>query len=339
MTPSVLTASALGLTRNESGRRFPHAEDASALEDLRSEVAEVLTGGSWEQPWQVYALDEMTAVEIDHLVERGLMTPAFADGTGEGRGFGVYGDGEASLEINGEDHLRLLGYRPGGQLAMLWSLLSRLDDRLETVFSYAFDPKWGYLTSRPQRAGSGMRAYATLHIPALTLTGRLPGTALELAGQGLGLTPLWGGSGGIIQVSNLDPQGKNENEILQQIGDISRGITEKERSVRKMLLRENPIQTRDQMGRALGLLQHAWSMSFHESVNLVSAAQVGMDLGLVEVPGLGSESTFGVMSRLQPAHVVVDYMDGRVGCLESPEIDEHRARVLRELFAGAAVVP
>lgn len=299
---------------------------------------EVLTGDSWERPWRIHDLDEMSAVETEHMVERGLMTPGFAMRTGEGRGFAVYSDGEASLEINGEDHLRLLGYRGGGQLTLLWSLLSRLDDRLETVFSYAFDPQWGYLTARPRRAGTGMRAYATLHLPALTLTGRLPGTALELAGYGLGLTPLWGGSGGIVQVSNVGLQGKSEDEILQQIGDICRGIVETERSVRKMLVRENPTQTRDQIGRALGLMQQSWSMSFHESVNLISAAQVGLDLGILEVPGLETDSTFALASRLQPAHIVVDYMDGRVGCLESPEIDEHRARVLRELFAGATVV-
>lgn len=339
MTSTVLTASALGLARNESGRRFPHAEDPAAIEELRAEVVEVLTGDSWERPWRVHDLDEMSALETEHMVERGLMTPGFSAKNGDGRGFAVYGDGEASLEINGEDHLRLLGYRSGGQLPLLWSLLSRLDDRLETVFSYAFDPRWGYLTARPRRAGSGMRAYATLHLPALTLTGRLPGTALELAGHGLGLTPLWGGSGGIVQVSNVGLQGKSEDEILQQISDICRGIIETERSVRKMLMRENPIEARDQIGRALGLMQQSWSMSFHESVNLISAAQVGLDLGIVEVPGLGTESTFALVSRLQPAHIVVDYMDGRVGCLESPEIDEHRARVLRELFVGATVVP
>ena len=338
MTSSVLTASALGLSRNESGRRFPHAEDAAALEELRSGVIEILTGGSWDQPWHVHDLEKMDAVEVDHLVERGLMTPAFADRTGEGRGFAVYGDGEASLEINGEDHLRLLAYRRGGDLTALWSLLSRLDDGLETVLSYAFDPQWGYLTARPHRAGSGMRAYATLHLPALTLMGRLSETALELAGQRFGLTPLWGGLGGIIQVSNLGPQGKPETEILQQIGHIVRGVIEKERSVRKMPFRENPVQSRDQIGRALGLLQQAWSMPFHESVNLISAVEVGIDAGLVEAPGLGSEPTFGLMSRLQPAHVVVDYMDRRVGCLESPAVDEQRARLLRELFAGAVIM-
>ena len=47
-----------------------------------------------------------------------------------------------------------------------------------------------------------MRAYATLQLPALMLTGRLAGVALEVAGHGLGLAALWGGAGGVVQVSN-----------------------------------------------------------------------------------------------------------------------------------------
>jgi protein-arginine kinase len=97
------------------------------------------------------------------------------------------------------------------------------------------------------------------------------------------------------------------------------------------------VQARDQIGRSLGLAQHAWTMSFTEAVNLISAAQVGLELGLVEAPGLAAESAFGLMSRLQPAHIVVDHMEARTGCLESPEIDEVRARVMREVFAGSGV--
>ena len=337
MNPPTLAASALGLSRNEAGVRFPHAEDGAALEELRVQVTDILRAGSWEHRWRVYDLDELSAVEAVHLVEQGLMTPAFADASGEARGFAVYGEGQASLEINGVDHFRLLGFRTGEQLGTLWSLLSLLDDRLETAVSYAFEPRWGYLTSHPGQAGSGMRVYATLQVPALMLTGRLAGTALDLMTHGLALAPLWGGAGGVIQVSNLGRQGKPESEILQQIEDISRGIVEKERSVRKMLLRESPIQVRDHIGRALGVSQHAWSMSFSEAVNLLSAAQVGLELGVVEVPGLAAESVFGLMSRLQPAHMLMEYMDGKAGCLESPEIDQTRARVLREVFAGADV--
>jgi protein-arginine kinase len=169
------------------------------------------------------------------------------------------------------------------------------------------------------------------------LTGKLAGTALELVGRGLGIAPLWGGAGGVVQISNVSRQTGPETEIVAEVEEMSRAIIEKERSIRKMLLREHPVQARDQIGRALGVAQHAWSMSFQETVNLISAAQVGLEQGLVEAPGLAADSAFSLMSRLQPAHIVMDYMDKKTDCLENPEIDQIRARVMREVFAGSSI--
>jgi len=337
MSVSALTASAMSVSRNDAGRRFSHVEDKVALEELRSEVVGALKSDHWERRWHTYELEGMSPVEITHLVERGLMTPAFAEDTGDPRGFAVYGNGQASLEINGVDHFNLVGFREGDQLESLWSLLSVLDDRLETVVSYAFDPRWGYLTTYPAKAGTGLRAYATLHVPALMLTGKLAATALELVGKGLGIAPLWGGAGGVVQISNVARQTGPENDILAEVENMSRAITDKERSVRKMLLREHPVQGRDQIGRALGVAQHAWTMTFQEAVNLISAAQVGLEQELIECPGLAAESAFSLMSRLQPAHIVLDHMDVKTDCLDSPEIDEIRARVMRDVFAGSRV--
>jgi hypothetical protein len=36
---------------------------------------------------------------------------------------------------------------------------------------------------------------------------------------------------------------------------------------------------------------------------------------------------------------MLERMEAKAGCLESPEIDQTRARVLREVFAGASVRP
>ena len=338
MRTTASLASGLGLTRNESRLRFPHAEEPAALEELREEVVEALTGGLWENEWEVYYPEDMSPVELEYMVEQGLMTSSFADHSGSARGFAVYGRGAASLEINGEDHFRLLGFRQDEELTGLWALLNRLDDRLEMVFTYAFDPRFGYLTARPLRSGTGMRAYLTLHLPALLLTGRLPQVALELAGKGISLTPLWAGAGGIMQVFNSSSQGRPEEEMIQQIQHIAENVTETERSVRKMLLREDPVQIRDQIGRAIGIAQHARSMSFAEAVNLISAVQVGIELGLAEAPGLMVESPFAFMTRLQSAHIVMEHLEGKTGCLESPEVDECRARLMREAFAGARVL-
>ncbi len=337
-----LTASGLGLTRNQAGRRFPHTEDAEALEELRAEVLDALGSGQGgpdhaRAGWRTIELQETSPVEIAHLVERGLMTPQFAEISGPGRGFAVYGEGQASLEINGEDHLRLLGFRVGDELSALWSLLSELDDRLEAVAPYAFDSQWGYLTSHPEQAGTGLRVYATLHVPALTFAGRLPGVAFELMSSGVALAPLWGGAGGVIQVSNVGRQGRPERETLTQIEEVSAEIVEKERSVRKMLFRSNPNQVQDHIGRAIGVAQHARNVGFAEAVNVVSAADVGMELGLVDVPGMDGADAFSLLQRLQPAHLIMEQMEVNPGNLEEPEIDIVRAGVLREIFAGARV--
>lgn len=329
----LLTASGLSLTRNQAGRRFPHTEDADALDELRTHVLDVLTGAGWQE----FDLQEASPVEVAHLVERGLMTPQFAEISGPGRGLAIYGDDEASLEINGEDHLRLLGFRHGDRLSDLWSLLSMLDDGLEAAAPYAFDAQWGYLTAHPEQAGTGLRVYATLHIPALTFAGRLPGVAFELMSSGVALAPLWGGAGGVVQVSNLGRQGKPERETLKQIEEVSAEIVEKERSVRKMLFRSNPTQVRDHIGRAVGVGQHAWNVGFGEAVNVISAAEVGIELGVAEVPGMEGAAAFGLMQALQPAHLIMDHMDVNPGNLEDPEIDMIRARVLRDMFAGARV--
>lgn len=331
----ILTASGLSLARNLAGRRFPHAEDADTLKEAREEIVDALEASPEGERWKVYDLHEASAVELAHFVERGLMTPRFADGSGPGRDFAVWEEGEASLEINGDSHVCLLGFRMGDHLSELWTLLSVLDDRLELAIPWAFDAHWGYVASRPEQAGSGLRAYATLQVPALAVTGRLPGVAFELFGSGVGLVPLWGGAGGVIQVSNLGPQGISEVETLGFVEEVANNIVEKERSVRKMLFRSDPTQVRDHIGRALGVGQHAWNISFAEAVNVISAVEVGLDLGLVEAPGMDECTSFTLMQELQPACVIVDHMEGNPRNMEDPEIDTTRAGVLRKVFAGA----
>jgi len=221
------------------------------LESLRAEVVDLLEGGQWEHGWLVYDLEKLTVVEVEHLVERGLMTPGFAEGTGEGRGFAVYGEGQASLEINGLDHLRVLGFRDGDCLGSLWSLASALDDRLETALSYAFDARWGYLSSASETGGQWDACVRYHAVAGLMLTGRLARWPWSWSARGWVCrrsgTGRWRGPG-----LQRCPQGKPEAEILEQLSGVCAGIVGKERSVRKILLREDHVQTRDQIGRALG---------------------------------------------------------------------------------------
>ena len=331
----VALAAGLTVSRNEAVLPFPHAAEEEMLRALRSRVEAALTRGASPGEWEVYDMDSVSPVQRSYLVERGLMTPAFSVGEGVARAFGVYQGGRASVEINGSDHLRILGFGPADRLPETWSTLDAIDDTLEKNIDYAFHERWGYLTARAADSGTGLRAYVTVHIPALMITGRLGVVIAALSQEGLALTPLWSGAGGVFQVFNRQALGTSEGRITDAVARASRDLVEQERTIRKALLRENPVTVRDHVGRALGVAQHAWSVATPEALTVVSSIQVGISMDLIVGPGLDASSTLTLMRRVQPAHLVVEEAESGTHDLDDPHIDELRAQMLRRTFAGA----
>lgn len=337
MQASPILATGITVARNESVLPFPHAADDETLRRVRDQVENALTGNGAPGEWELFEFDSVPPAQREYLVERGLMTPAFAGGTGRLRAFGLYRGGRASLEINGSNHVRILGAGIGDVLSDLWSMLDTIDDQIEGRIAYAFDETFGYLTARSADSGTGLRAYMTIHAPALMITGRLGSLAAAAAGQGLALAPLWSGAGGVFQVFNRRASGTSEGRIMEAVARASRDVADQERTVRKRLLRENPVSVRDHIGRAVGVAQNAWSVSSAEALTLVSSIQVGLSMGLVQGPGLDPAATLSLMRHVQPAHLVVEELGPGFAGLEDPRIDEVRARWLRRTFAGARV--
>src|SRR5665811_589090 len=103
----------------------------------------------------------------------------------------------AALEVNGTDHLRILGSGAPDCLSEVWATLDSIDDVLEGEVAYAFDEHWGYLTARAADSGTGLRAFLTVHAPGLMITARLGPLAASLAEEGMALAPLWSGAGAV----------------------------------------------------------------------------------------------------------------------------------------------
>jgi len=333
----VVSATGLALQRNESVAPFPHVAKEADLQALSSRVVECLTRFEGATEWEVYPLDDLSLAVRALLVEQGLMTPEFARLSGAGRVLCVFGPGDASVEVNGSAHVRILGSRPGEKLPELWALLDSIDDYLEGELAYAFDTARGYLTASPAAAGTGLRAHVTVHVPALMVSGRLGPVAVGLASQGIGIVPVWEASGGLFQVFNKHTTGTNEAGILDRIGEATRQIAGKELTARKVLFQENPTRVRDYVGRALGVAQRAWSTTASEAVSLISAIRVGGELGILQ-PTLEAREAFALMRRLQPGNLVINEIRAAHGGLEDPGVDERRAAILRDTFGGTCAV-
>src|SRR2546428_12602639 len=159
---------------------------------------------------------------------------------------------------NEEDHLRLHGMRSGFALEEAYADLEALDADLGRLLPFAFHPEFGYLTSCPTNAGTGLRASVLIHLPGLVLTKEVGKVLQGLTQVGLTFRGLYGeGSevvGNFFQLSNQTTLGKSEDELLDHLGKIVRQVIEYEEQAREVLVRDAPTIIADKVWRGDGRL-------------------------------------------------------------------------------------
>ena len=196
--------------------------------------------------------------------------------------------------------------------------------------SFAFHPEFGYLTSCPTNVGTGLRASVLIHLPGLVLTREITKVLQGLAQVGLTYRGLYGeGSevlGNLFQLSNQTTLGKSEGELLDHLARLVKQVMEYEERARDVLRRDAPHVLDDRVWRAYGLLRHARTLSFDETLNLLSGVRLGQGMGILpDVP-------LALLNRLlvlaQDAHVA--RTAGTT--LDDEALPVHRAAFVRELF-------
>jgi protein arginine kinase len=218
----------------------------------------------------------------------------------------------------------------GFALQPAYAALDRLDDELGAVLPFAFHREFGYLTACPTNAGTGLRASVLIHLPGLVLTKEISKVLQGLAQVGLTFRGLYGeGSevvGNFFQLSNQTTLGKSEEELLDHLGKIVRQVVEYEEQARQVLLRDAPTIIEDKVWRAYGLLRHARSLSFEESMNLLSGVRLGVGLKLI--PGLSVYTLNKLLIFTQPAHLAA--LEARLA--NDSELRATRAAYVRRIL-------
>ena len=235
-----------------------------------------------------------------------------------------------SLMVNEEDHLRLQSLVSGLRFTEAWSLVDRLDDEIGQNLSFAYHHEFGYLTSCPTNAGTGLRASALVHLPGLVLTKEIERVLQGLAQVGLTFRGLYGeGSevvGNFFQISNQTTLGKSEEDLVDHLERIVGTVIQTELQARQVLIRDAASVTEDKIWRAYGLLRYARSLTYEELMNLLSGVRLGVSLKLL--PGLRVYTLNKIMILSQAAHL--DEAAGRE--LSPPERHAHRAEYVRRML-------
>ena len=341
-TPSELTDSAgsrtaivlmtrVRLARNLAGKPFPGwAKPAQRDEILATCRAAVGATSPMKRSLNI-AVGELGELEKQILVERHLISRELSGAKG-GAGVVISKDQAFSVMMNEEDHLRIQVLRSGFQLKKAWNAINDFDSALEDHLDFAFSPTLGYLTACPTNLGTGMRASAMMHLPALVISNQMEKVVRAVNQLGMVVRGLFGegsdASGSIFQISNQTTLGESEEEIIKRLGSVLQSIIEHELNAREKLLEADAGKLFDKVGRAYGILQNSHLLSSGEAMNLLSLIRLGVDLAVFP------DANRSVIDRLfieaQPGHL----QHVQKGEFEPGQRDLLRAARLRSEFAN-----
>ena len=323
---AVLT-SRIRLARNLRRHPFPgwarREQRAEALDFMRPAIeAMPVMKDAFSQE-----LCDLTAVQKQVLVERHLISREHA-ARGDGSAAIIERRQSFSIMLNEEDHLRMQAIRPGLQLTSAFAALSELDSSLEDQLEFAFDPSLGYLTACPTNLGTGLRASAMLHLPALVLSDQI-GQVLQAVNKiGLAVRGLYGEGteslGNLYQISNQSTLGESEETIIRRLERVITQVATHERNAREKLMEDDPEMVADKIGRAYGTLRHAYIIDSKEALNHLSLLRLGGTLGFFPAETVVLCDT--LLMDIQPAHLQLNANQA----LSPEERDSIRAKTVRD---------
>ena len=309
------------LARNLAGNPFPGWAREAQREKILQTCRDAISGAPQMKKSLNIGVTDLSDLEKQILVERHLISRELS-GSKHGSGVVISKDQAFSVMINEEDHLRIQVLRAGFQLKKTWNAINDLDTALEDSLDFAFSPTLGYLTACPTNLGTGMRASAMMHLPALVISNQMEKVVRAVNQLGMVVRGLFGegsdASGSIFQISNQTTLGEAEEDIIKRLGSVLNSIVEHELNAREKLMEGDSPKLYDKIGRAYGILQNSHLLTSGEAMNLLSLLRLGIDLGVFP------DDSRSVIDRL-----FIEAQPGHIQHLSKHDLDSTQRDVLR----------
>ena len=283
---SLVVSSRIRLARNIKGIAFPNRLDEelskSIIKDVESAFYKFSENTEFFQTMYMWNEDKISqeAFLEKHLVSHKLLSNS-------SKAAFILDEKETiSIMINEEDHLRIQCITAGLNLTEAFDMAIKLDDLLEENLEFAFNENLGYITACPTNIGTGMRASAMVHLPALAMNEEITGVFKALAQVGMTLRGLYGeGSqalGNFYQISNQVTLGLHEEEIINNLTSVLNKIITQEKLSREHMLRKRKYELEDKIFRSLGLLKSAVLINNKECLYNLSNVRMGVEMDIVK---------------------------------------------------------
>ena len=324
----IVISTRIRLARNIANTRFPISfteQEAQLIEEKM--MQSLLSSDNNPYQFSYFQIKDMPVLQRQILVEKHLISPNLARRKKIGSFF-LTKDESISILVNEEDHIRIQSLMQGMNLKEAFDKARNIDRFLSKSITYAYEDRYGYLTSCPTNVGTGLRASVMLHLPALTMMKQMNPLIQMMTRLGMVVRGIYGeGSenlGNIYQISNQITLGKSEEMILQELQDVVEQVIKKEELARKNLLMRAPSMLEDRLSRSLGTLKYAKILTSEEAASCLSNVRLGVSLGLLEA--ISQRKLNECMLIMQPG-LIQQYIGTT---LQPAERDMYRAKLLQE---------
>lgn len=326
---NIVLSSRVRIARNLDKVPFPHKLSEYESKDVISKVQDgFFKAIKDKESFRLINLDEISKDEIQYYVEKHVISKKLSEN--KNGAFILNKDETLSIMINEEDHLRIQSITSGLNIKEAYDEANKIDDFLEQNLNYGFDEDIGYVTACPTNLGTGLRASAMLHLPAITLNNEMNGVLKALTQMGMTIRGIYGegskAEGNIYQVSNQITLGISEEEIIRNLQGTVSQIVNQEIKTRELVNNKFKYELEDKIFRSLAILKNSRLLSTEEGLELLSNVRLGVEMGIIE--NITQQFLNELLVDCQPSSLK------RILCkdLSNNEINFQRAKLVRERF-------
>ena len=273
------------LARNVKNIPYPGKMTASQAQQLISDVWSAFDNSPLKESLKMYEIASLSDMEKKALIEKHLISPELCASKVPCVAI-ISNDEKISVMVNEEDHLRIQVFVQGLDAEKAYDTAKKIEKLLSEKLTFDYDSEFGFLTSCPTNAGTGLRASVMLHLPAISATHQVNPLLKWAANLGMTVRGLYGegsrASGALYQLSNQITLGVCEEDIIARFSAASCSLISEERRMCAQLFENNPFEMKDKCLRSLGILKNAYMIPSEEAVNLVSNVCLGANAGIIK---------------------------------------------------------
>lgn len=273
----VVLTTRIRLARNVKGYKFPYNMIDKERKALLNEVKDKL-----KDKCTILELDNIDDVTKKSLVEKHEISKELLQNSSTAI---ITDDSKHVVTmVNEEDHFRIQSFANGFDIDKAYENILQADKLIGDNIEYATSKEYGYITACPTCIGTGMRVSVMLHLPGLEKIGLINKIFNEISNLGISIRGIYGentkGEGSIYQISNQKTLGITEEQIIEQVKQVTHYIVKQERKARELLKSREDVK--DEIMRSLGILKYATQLFKKESMQLLSNIRLGINIGYIE---------------------------------------------------------